>query len=167
MTAQNFEQQVIHSKDILMARAVKLSRDITKAEDLVQETVYRALSNKDKYREDYNLKGWLYTIMRNIFINDYNRQAKHPTYLQEDYTDHLLGGQSHVATNDGIGNITMSEIEKAMDKLDDKYSKIFMMHYEGFKYQEIADEVNLPLGTVKSRIHIARGILQKELAEFR
>lgn len=167
MKAKNLEYQIVSLRQMLINKAFGLVNDIDKAEDLVQDTMVKALTNKDKYREDTNLKGWMYTILKNTFINNYNRKVRHPVYLRDTYTDYFLDTENKVDRNGGIGNITMKEIQSAMNKIDKKYAQPFQMHFEGFKYDEIAEEMDLPLGTVKTRIHKARNLLQKSLSDHR
>lgn len=167
MKTLDFEQTVIESRSMLLSKAMMLLRDSEKAKDIVQDTVLKALSNRDKFREDTNLKGWLYTILKNTFINDYNRRVKHPTYLRDTFTDAFTGAEERVDRNQGAANIKMEEIQKALAAIDEKFSKPFMMHFEGYKYEEIAEEMQLPLGTVKTRIHKARLMLQDELRDMR
>ncbi len=167
METLKFEQEVLSARQMLFGKALMLLKDSERARDIVQDTILKALTNKDKFRDDTNLRGWLYTILKNTFINDYNRRAKHPTYLRDTYTDAFLGAERQVERNQGISKITMDEIQLQLSKLDVKYSKPFMMHYEGFKYEEIAEEMQLPLGTVKTRIHKARTMLQEALKDLR
>jgi RNA polymerase sigma-70 factor (ECF subfamily) len=167
MKSTTFESAIIESRQMLYSKALSLFHDSEKAQDIVQDTMLKALTNKDKFTEGTNLKGWLYTILKNIFINDYNRHAKHPTYLRDTFSDAFVGTENRVELNQGAANIKMEEIQKALASIDEKFSKAFMMHFEGYKYEEIAEEMQLPLGTVKTRIHKARLMLQERLRELR
>ena len=167
MKIQTFESEIIESRPMLYSKAFNLFRDSEKAQDIVQDTMLKALTYKDKFVEGTNLRGWLYTILKNTFINDYNRNAKHPTYLRDTFTDGFVGTENRVEQNQGLANIKMEEIQKALASIDEKFSKPFLMHFEGFKYEEIAEEMQLPLGTIKTRIHKARLMLQEQLSDLR
>ncbi len=169
MSRIEFEQSVVDFTVNLRPYAINLTHDGDAANDLVQETVYRAMLNQDKFREGTNLKAWLYTIMKNIFINGYRRRAKHKTII--DTTENLyylntansVGG---IVQNQSESNFMMDDIELAIAGLGSEYRVPFIMHYQGYKYQEIADELQLPLGTVKSRIFFARRDLKAKLSIY-
>jgi RNA polymerase sigma-70 factor (ECF subfamily) len=140
--------------------ALKLTRNIEDARDLYQETAYKAITNQDKFTQGTNLKAWLFTIMRNIFINAKRKLSSKMTFV--DPTDNLFYlNSSKVEMNKGESNLTMKEIEQMLGTLSDNIRTPFMMHFQGFKYYEIADTLNLPLGTIKSRIHFARKMLKR------
>ena len=163
----DFETQLITSRSMLYTKALSLFRNTEKAEDLVQDTMVKALTYKEMFAQGTNIKGWLYTILKNTFINQYNRSANHPTYLRDTFTDAFVGAERQTVSNLGAENIKMQEIQKALASIDEKFSKPFMMHFEGYKYEEIAEELQLPIGTVKTRIHKARMMLQEQLRELR
>ncbi|MEL6394225.1 MAG: RNA polymerase sigma factor, partial [Bacteroidota bacterium] len=127
------------------------------------ETAFRAMTNRDKFRMGTNLKAWLFTIMKNIFINNYRKKMKANTIM--DNTDNLyyLNSGRQTIENDGDGNILIKELRRMIDQLDDSTRIPFLMHYQGYKYQEIADQLELPLGTVKSRIFFARKDLKAQI----
>ena len=134
---------------------MKLTRDINDAEDLIQETIYRALSNEDKFQEGTNIRAWLFTIMKNIFINDYRKKIKRNTLI--DSTDNLYYiNTSSTISNEGERAFVMNDIKNALMKISHELRVPFLMHYKGYKYHEISEQLNLPLGTVKSRIFFAR-----------
>ncbi len=145
---------------VLERFAYKLTKNSEEAKDLYQETAFRAMSNRDKFKPGTNLKAWLLTIMKNIFINNYRKKTKANTII--DSTDNLyyINSGSTVIQNKAESNIMMDELEVMIDKLDDSLRVPFEMHYLGYKYQEIADKLRLPLGTVKSRIFFARKALK-------
>ncbi len=148
---------------LLNAFAYNLTKNVEDARDLFQETAYRAITNKDKFRPGTNFKAWLFTIMKNIFINNYRKKVKQNTIM--DSTDNMFYINSGGATisNRGDSNIMMQELDRMIIELDDSIRIPFMMHYQGFKYQEIADELELPLGTIKSRIFFARKELKEKI----
>jgi RNA polymerase sigma factor (sigma-70 family) len=163
MTTQEFNALVTKYSYSLKPFALSLTKDMEEAQDLLQETAYRALSSQDKYTDGTNLKAWLYTIMKNIFINNYRRRVKRNTIV--DTTDNMfyINSTDTIIKNDAESGIAMADITQAIDKLNEDYRIPFLMHYQGFKYHEIADHLTLPIGTVKSRIHFARKELQKKL----
>jgi RNA polymerase sigma-70 factor (ECF subfamily) len=133
------------------------------AKDLYQETAYRALFNRDKFQPDTNFKAWMFTIMKNIFINNYRKKVKSNTILDTTDNQFYLNSGSHAAPNAAEGGIMLKELNAMVSALDDSIRVPFVMHFEGYKYQEIADELNLPLGTVKSRIFFARKELKDNI----
>ncbi len=165
MNENEFSNAVINFSSKMKPFAINLTQDLDDANDLIQETVYRAITNKDKFRIGTNLKAWMFTIMKNIFINAYRKKAKRKTVI--DTTDNLYYLNSAAVStnivNRSEANFIMDDILHAISGLDDEYKVPFIMHYNGFKYQEIAEELKLPLGTVKSRIFFARKDLKKKL----
>jgi len=166
MVATNFQSSVIDMAVNLHPYAINLTKDMDEAKDLLQETIFRALSNADKYTQGTNLKAWLFTIMRNIFINSYRKKMKRNTII--DNTDNLyyINSKQSITSNRAEGNFMIQDIKNGIARLSDDYKVPFMMHFEGHKYQEIADHLHLPLGTVKSRIFFARKELKKRLAVY-
>lgn len=154
MTAADFDNLVVKHADFLKPYAVSLTKDHEDAKDLYQETMMRALLNKDKYQFGTNLKAWMYTIMRNIFINNYRRSKKMITVAAD--SSAAISTPASTTYNYGWNNVRLAEIKKAIDELPDIFRLSFELHYTGYKYQEIAELLHEPLGTVKSRIHFAR-----------
>ena len=147
---------------LLHAFAYNLTKNTEDAKDLYQETSFRALTNRDKFRPGTNFKAWLFTIMKNIFINNYRKKVRANTIMDSTDNNYYINSGSAVIANSGDSNIMMQELTEMIDGLEDGIRIPFMMHYEGYKYQEIAEELDLPLGTVKSRIFFAR----KEMKEL-
>ncbi len=164
MSQIEFYHQFDKLSNILQAFAYNLTKNKEEAKDLYQETAFRALTNRDKFRIGTNLKAWLFTIMKNIFINNYRKKMKANTIM--DNTDNLyfLNSGGRTIQNAADSNILIKELNGMISGLDDSTRVPFMMHYQGFKYQEIADKLELPLGTVKSRIFFARKDLKKQIA---
>ena len=156
MSAIDFDQMLVQNADFLKPFAFTLTRDNESARDLAQETLYRALANKEKYHVGTNVKAWLYTIMRNIFINNYRRKARQNTIFDHTPNDYLLDYNQTSVTNAAETNLGMKDVQAAIQKLPDIFRNPFVMYYEGYKYNEIADYLQEPLGTIKSRIHFAR-----------
>ncbi len=141
---------------LLNSFAYNLTKNAEDAKDLFQETAYRALSNRDKFQPDTNFKAWMFTIMKNIFINNYRKKIKSNTVLDTTENQFYLNSATHAVGNSAEGGIMLKELNGMVDALEDSIRVPFIMHFEGYKYQEIADELELPLGTVKSRIFFAR-----------
>ncbi len=166
MSSIEFNQIVINNAEYLKPFAVTLTRDNETAKDLLQETMFRALANKDKYNVGTNIKAWLYTIMRNIFINDYRRKAKQNTILDNSINDFLLNSNQLSIANAAETNLKVKEIYKAVHQLPDIFRNPFQLYFDGYKYNEIATILKEPLGTIKSRIHFARKLLKEQLTRF-
>ena len=167
MKTATFAQNLLSMQTELRHFAYKLTADHDDADDLLQETSLKALDNEEKYVAETNFKGWIYTIMRNIFINNYRKTLRDQTYV--DYTDNLyflnLGAD---LTDDSLeSSYDLKEIRRVVNALPIEYRVPFAMYVSGFKYREIADKLGLPLGTVKSRIHFTRKKLKEDLKDFR
>lgn len=166
MTSLEFNHQVVRQSGHLRSYAMNFTRNLADAEDLVQDTLMKAITYYNKFEDGTNLKGWLYTIMKNTFINNYRRIVKlNALVTQSDE----ISSQSlmHSSTkNDGESKFVMVDINTAIESLDDDYKIPFTMYFDGFKYHEVADHLNIPIGTVKTRIHVARQILKKELKPY-
>ncbi len=163
MTAIEFYTSFDKLTSSLNAFAYNLTKNYEEARDLFQETAYRAITNRDKFNPGTNFKAWTFTIMKNIFINNYRKKVKSGTMI--DTTDNLffLNSGSVSLENDANTNIVMKELEGMIDGLDESIKVPFVMHYVGHKYQDIADHLDLPLGTVKSRIFFARKELKDKI----
>lgn len=163
----NFAQDLLNVQNELFRFALKLTADREEAHDLLQETSLKALDNEEKFTPDTNFKGWMYTIMRNIFINNYRKVVRDQTFVdQSDNLYHLsMSQESGLDSVEGAYDI--KEMHRIVNSLPKEYRIPFAMHVSGFKYREIADKLNLPLGTVKSRIFFTRQKLQEQLKDFR
>jgi len=164
MSVIDFEYIVSNNADYLKPFALTLTRDFETAKDLTQETLFRALANKDKYNPGTNIKAWLYTIMRNIFINDYRKKSRQNTVFDNTPNDFLLDHNQSAVSNMAESNISLKEAKKAVESLPEIFKQPFVLYVEGYKYNEISSYLNEPLGTVKSRIHFARKLLKTELS---
>jgi RNA polymerase sigma-70 factor (ECF subfamily) len=156
MSTINFNSEITKLETVLLKFAFKLTRNSEDAKDLYQEMAYRALRNRSKFREGTNLKAWLFTIMRNIFINNYRKKIKKNTILDSTDNQFYLNSGGPAVVNSASSSIMMDELQILINNLDENIRKPFMLHYYGYKYQEIADQLKLPLGTIKSRIFFAR-----------
>jgi RNA polymerase sigma factor (sigma-70 family) len=166
MSTIEFDQSLLSNTEYLKPFAMTLTRDIESAKDLIQETLYRALANRDKYNAGTNIKAWMYTIMRNIFINNYRRNAKQNTIFDNTHNDFLLDYNQFTIANEAETTLSLKEIKAAIYHLPDIFKSPFELYVEGYKYHEIAHVLSEPLGTIKSRIHFARKLLKQQLARF-
>jgi RNA polymerase sigma-70 factor (ECF subfamily) len=133
---------------------------------LVQETVLKAYRYKDKFESGTNLRGWLYTILKNSFINNYRRDAKRNTFLDSTDNTFFLDIPSHRIENQAELKFIRRDLEAAIDELPLELRITFTMNVEGYKYHEIAEELQIPIGTVKTRIFVAKRILREKLAGY-
>jgi len=163
MTTLEFSYSLNKLSKSLKPFALKLTRDSDDANDLMQDTVVKAFSNKDKFTEGTNLKAWLYTIMKNTFITNYQKMVRRGTFIDTTDNLHYINSGSSMIENEAFSNFTMEDINHTLDQLEDVYKTPFLMHFKGYKYHEIAKNLTIPIGTVKNRIHIARKILKDEL----
>ena len=160
MSSVEFFNQLKQQTQTLNNFAYSLTRDSEDAKDLYQETAFRALSNRDKFQPGTNFKAWLITIMKNIFINNYRRKIKGGIVNDNSENQYFFNSVNNSVLNRAESDIMMKELNRMVESLDDSLKIPFLRYYHGFKYQEIADELHLPLGTVKSRIFFARKALK-------
>jgi RNA polymerase sigma-70 factor (ECF subfamily) len=166
MSNHEFGELLVNNSNALRPFAISLTKDNEVAKDLYQETLYRAFTNKDKYHSGTNIKAWLYTIMRNIFINDYRRKAKQKEILNKSVDDVFVNSGSLIATNNAESNFQQKEIRMAVHHLPEIFKTPFLMYFQGYRYNEIAEVLNEPLGTIKSRIHFARKTLKEKISRL-
>lgn len=148
-------------------RALQFTKNMDDANDLVQDTLLKAILNYRRFREGSNLKGWLYTIMKNIFINQYRRTHRSAVCLV--HKDDIGSNQLifSACLNEGENRFMMKDIREAFSALSCDYRQSFNLFYRGFKYYEIADSLQIPIGTVKTRIHMARKQMKGTLSAYR
>jgi RNA polymerase sigma-70 factor (ECF subfamily) len=167
MTEFQFHQKILGLQGVMYDFAMLLTSKKEDAEDLMQETALRILDNRDKYVDNNNFKGWVLTVMRNIFINSYRKMVYQKTFVDETEDSYLL----NLPQNSGMDNpecsLTVKEIEGCINNLNDDMRMPFLLHTAGYKYDEISEKMGLPLGTVKSRIFNARKELQLNLNYLR
>ena len=166
MNASEFNYTITKAAKYLKPFAMRLTRDSDDANDLIQDTMLKAVTNQEKFSDGTNLKAWLYTIMKNTFITNYQKIVKRNTFIDTTDNLHYIDSQSQVSQNEGIYRFLSEDINKALKLVEEDISKPFMMYFRGFKYHEIADKLNIPIGTVKNRIHIARKELKTHLSMY-
>lgn len=163
----SFKQRILGLQSNLLNFAFQLTTDREAAQDLLQDTTLKALDNEDKYVDNVNFKGWIFTIMRNIFINNYRQSVRKATVI--DQTEDLY--HLNVCQDSGLttpdGSFAVKEISAAINMFPDEYKIPFSMHVAGYKYSEISEKMGIPLGTIKSRIFFTRQKLQVILKDYK
>jgi RNA polymerase sigma-70 factor (ECF subfamily) len=166
MTVLEYNHEISQMTKSLKPFALKLTKDSEDANDLLQETLMKAFKNREKFSEGTNLKAWLYTIMKNTFITNYQKMVRRGTFIDTTDNLHFINSSDSKIENRAYGDFALNDINQAIDLLDDVYKTPFMMYFRGFKYQEIAERLEIPIGTVKNRIHIARKLLKEKLTTY-
>ena len=166
MSNKEFNSLLLDNAEFLKPFAINLTRDSETANDLYQETLYKALANHEKYSVGTNIRAWLFTIMRNIFINDYRRKAKQKTIFDSTPNDYLINQKQVSVINSAESSLRLKEIKKAIQQLPEIFKTPFLLYFDGYKYNEIAEALGEPLGTIKSRIHFARKLLKEQISRF-
>lgn len=166
MTIIEFNNQLISMEDSLERFALSLTSNREEAKDLLQETYVKALIYKDKFEEYTNLRAWTYTIMKNTFINNYRKSKRENTAVDNTKDLYYLNNQKESQLMQPESEFSFKELNKAVNTLNDDFRIPFLMHTEGYKYKEIAKELNLKIGTVKSRIFFTRKKLMDILEDY-
>ena len=164
MSQAEFNTALIGLEPNLERFAYSLTSNIEDARDLLQETYLKALTYRDKFEDDTNMKAWTFTIMKNTFINNYRKAVKQNTTF--DSSDNQFLMNSRAEANGPDSQFSHNEINKKIQELDDDFRVPFQMHTSGYKYKEIAEELNLKIGTVKSRIFFSRQKLMNALPDY-
>ncbi len=167
MSTLEFNNAVIGFRQALEYFALSLTKNEEDAHDLLQDTMLKAIKYRDKFVEKTNLKAWLYTIMKNTFINNYRRKVKANTIIDQTADLYYINVADRNHMPSPTSQYQHQEVKKAVNGLADEYRIPFEKHFTGYKYKEIADELNLPIGTVKSRIFLARQKLMDQLKDYK
>lgn len=162
----DISHKINNEHSALNSYALQLTKNVDDANDLVQETMLKALKYQSKFKEGTNLKGWLYTIMRNSFINNYRRIMRRNTFIDTTDNTYFLDAPTHTIENSGEMKFMAEDIQSAIVTLPEDLRITFEMNMEGFKYHEIAEELDIPIGTVKTRIFVAKRRLRKQLKTY-
>jgi RNA polymerase sigma factor (sigma-70 family) len=165
MSTVEFNEALIGMEGNLHSFALNFTRNNEDAKDLTQETMLKAITYRNYYTPQTNFRAWVFTIMRNIFINQYRRKVKGGTIFDHSKDLYLLNTSD--AGNSALNILSEKEVNQQIDKLESEYKEPFEMHFQGFKYKEIADTLEIPIGTVKSRIFIARKKLMDLLPDYK
>ncbi|MEM9023359.1 MAG: sigma-70 family RNA polymerase sigma factor [Bacteroidota bacterium] len=166
MSTVEFNDQVAGMRGGLEYFAIHLCMNREDARDLLQDTILKALRYRDRFKDRTNLKAWMYTIMKNTFINNYRKAQRSKTVLEPSEDLYQLTNAAGSRENSPEVVYTTGEIQQKVDSLTDTLRIPFQMHFQGFKYKEIAEKLELPIGTVKSRIFLARQQLMEALKAY-
>jgi RNA polymerase sigma-70 factor (ECF subfamily) len=166
MNALQFQQKLLSMQDYMMNFALILTANRDDAQDLLQETTLKVLNNQDKFVDNVNFKGWVLTVMRNIFINNYHRVVRSRMLIEQNADLYNLDVVNESEFDSPDGSWQIQEITKMINNLNDGLKIPFSMYVSGYKYREIAEKLDKPLGTIKSRIFFARQELQRKLKDF-
>jgi RNA polymerase sigma-70 factor (ECF subfamily) len=166
MTAMDFNSKLISMENRLERFALSLTANREEAKDLLQETYLKALSSKDKFIEFTNFEAWAYTIMKNTFINNYRKAVRQNTIVDTTKDLYYLNNSRESNFVKPDSTLHHKEINKHIDRLQDELKVPFLMHTQGYKYKEIAEKLDLKIGTVKSRIFFTRKKLMESLADY-
>ena len=163
---ESFKQRLVGLQGNLLSFAYQLTTNREAAEDLLQDTTLKALDNEEKYVDNVNFKGWIFTIMRNIFINNYRQTVRKATVINQTEDLYHLNISQDSGLDTPEGSFAVKEISAAVNAFSPEYREPFSMFLAGYKYNEIAEKMDLPLGTVKSRIFFARKKLREQLKDY-
>ena len=166
MNGIQFQQKLLSLQENMMNFALMLTANRDDAQDLLQDTTLKVLDNQDKFVDNVNFKGWVLTVMRNIFINNYHKIVRVQTVVDSSADLYNLDVVNDSGFDSPDKAYQIKEITKAINGLNDDLKVPFSMFLSGYKYNEIAEKLNVPLGTVKSRIFFARQELHKRLKDF-
>ena len=166
MSTTAFTNLIVKNEQYLQPFAYSLTKDAETAKDLIQETMFKALANKEKFNVGTNLKAWMYTIMRNIFINNYRKKSKQNTISDYSPNEYILNNNNATDRYHAEHKLVNGEIQKALDNLPSTFKNPFMLFVEGYHYNEISEMLGEPLGTIKSRIHFARKLLKANIERY-
>ena len=167
MNALQFKKNLLGMQENMMNFALMLTANREDAQDLMQDTTLKVLDNQEKFIDNVNFIGWVLTIMRNIFINNYHKIVRTQTVVDQGVDLYNLDIMNESGFDSPEGSYQIQEISKAIENLNKDLKIPFSMYVSGYKYNEIAEKLGLPLGTVKSRIFFARQELQKTLKDYR
>jgi RNA polymerase sigma-70 factor (ECF subfamily) len=167
MSTVEFNQLLTNHSEFLRGFAFSFTKDAEDADDLIQDTFLKALRYKDNFREGTNIKGWLFTIMRNIFINNYKRKKFQNTITDTTDNNYFINASQDYSFDSVTTKINEKDIRGAITSLNKEFRVPFTMFIEGYHYDEIADTLGIPMGTVKSRIFHARKKLGAKLTDYR
>ncbi|TME63681.1 MAG: sigma-70 family RNA polymerase sigma factor [Chloroflexi bacterium] len=176
MSNDAFEQEALSYIDPLYRTALRMTRSEADAEDLVQETYIRALRFRAQFTPGTNLKAWLFRILTNTFINAYRKRARAPETTELDDVDEFSlyrrmsaerpASSSPDPEREFLDGIVSSEVTDALEELPEKFRTTVLLDVEGFSYKEIAEMLEIPIGTVMSRLHRGRKFLQQRLYDL-
>lgn len=162
-----FEKDIVKFEKDIYRYALSLTKDEDDAKDLVQEVFLRAIIKQDLYKENTNLGAWLTTMTKNVFINLYRDKKKYASKKTIDFEELMkFVSQKQVAYNLGVSNLSIETIYKIFKEIDDSNIEMFLLMTKGFKYKEIAERFDIPLGTVKFKLSITKKEIRDKLIKL-
>ncbi len=164
MSQEDFCNRILGLYQPLFAFALKLTRDQQDAKDLLQETTFRAIQYRNKYRQDTNFKGWITTIMYNQFLTTKKRNARRST-VEAPMEDFLFAIENKTVDSQVEENLFIKEVMGMLKGISSTCRVPFLMYYQGYPYREISEKLGIPLGTVKSRISFARANIKRLMSQ--
>ena len=167
MTTSELSAEIARLQPTLKSFTHRFTYNKEESRDLVQDTLLRALTYRDKFRKDTNLKGWLFTIMRNTYINNYRKVQREKPSHDTSKDLYYLNVEDEHTFNRPQESVEFKEIWRNVNSVKDDLLIPFKMHLTGYKYDEIASRLGIPIGTVKNRIFHARKEIQKKLEGYR
>lgn len=167
MNALQFQKKLLGMQENMLNFALMLTANRDDAQDLMQDTTLKVLDNQEKFVDNVNFKGWVLTVMRNIFINNYHKVVRTQTVIDQNTDVYNLEVLNDSGFDSPDGSFQIQEITKAIGNLSNDLKIPFSLYLTGYKYNEIAENLGLPLGTIKSRIYFARQELQRVLKDFK
>jgi RNA polymerase sigma-70 factor (ECF subfamily) len=165
MTSIEFCSQLLSLEHSLLKFAYRLNLKRPDAKDLVQETFLKVLSKRDQYIDQNNMKAWTLTVMRNVFVDNYRKQINRKAFCDQTFESYFTNKTEPVSSFDQASEYQAREITQNIDRLNEKFRIPFQMYIDGYKYNEIAEQLDLKIGTVKNRIFMSRKKLISQLKE--
>ncbi len=161
-----YHQLLVEHAPVLRAFAYRFTKDHNEIDDLLQDTMIKAIRYHNSFQDGTNLRAWLFTIMRNTFINEYRKVSRKNALINTE--DELSSANLMESSTKNLaeGSFAMADIKRSLSLIPPKFSIPFVKYFEGYKYEEIAAAMDIPIGTVKTRIHMARRLLQKKLKHY-
>lgn len=163
MSAIEFQTTAINLQSFLLGLAMKWLKDYNEAEELVQHTITKAFANKHRFKDGSNFKAWISTILYNDFINSYRKKKRRRAIVSQEQDWFPMLSNLPDRSSNADDNLLLKELEKVVAELEEVLRTPFMMYFQGYRYQEISEELDIPLGTVKSRIYFARKKLKQKI----
>jgi RNA polymerase sigma-70 factor (ECF subfamily) len=166
MSTIDFNQNIIQIQNKLKYYALSLTSNFEDAQDLVQETILKAITFRNMFVHETNFTAWIFTIMKNTFINNYRKATRAKTTFDRTKDLFFINSGQKISIAPVDSNYAVLEIKQSINNLKDEYRIPFQMYIDGHKYKEISDDLDLPIGTVKSRIFFARKFLMDSLRDY-
>lgn len=167
METLNFNCDIYQYRQLLLDRAISYTHDNDDAADLVQDTFIKAFRFSASFQSGTNVRAWLFTILKNTFLNHYYKVKRKKELVDNDGDLSYAQLAPSASLNSGSSKFMMDDIQRALLSLPEDCRFCFCRYFEGYKYHEISEELNIPLGTVKTKIHTARILLKKMLKNYR